>query len=164
MKLVSPFTPASVDRDPVSSGEGSLYYNTSSGVYRAYLGGTWVSLIDENNVHIFASNNMLEYGDETTVGLSITLNESFEGNTINAISSSITYIVLGDPIDYPIRIGAEISIVRGGLGELEIISSSPSITLLTPSNIYATSQWDTVTLLKLSNESWLLQGEFRDLY
>lgn len=164
MKFVSLFSPASINTDPIMADEGALYYNTASNSYRAFLGGNWVSLVDENNVHSLTSNSIIEYGDESTVGLSITLNESFENNTIYAISSSVTYIVIDNSVDYPVRIGGEVHIVRGGSGELQVISASPSISLLTPSNIYATSQWDTVTVLKLSDNSWLLQSEFRDLY
>lgn len=164
MELVSLFTPVKLQEDPIIGDEGSLYYNTASFVYRLNSRGSWISILDENNIHTLTSNNITQYGDDSTVSFSLTLNESYENNTIYTRSSSNSFIIINTNNDYPVRIGAEFHIVRGGTGKIEFISASPSIKLFSPSPIYLTSQWDTMTLLKLDEDTWLVQGEFRDLY
>lgn len=164
MKLVSLFNPVSLEQDPSVYDEGDLYYNTASNVYRINSGGNWISLVDQNNARTITSNNIIEYGDDSTQNISVILNESFDNNTLYIRSSSVSYVIIENDADYPIRSGAEIKIVKAGEGNLEIISASPSISIYAPSSIYATAQWDCLTLLKINDATWLIEGEFRDLY
>lgn len=163
MKLVSILNLVQLETDPPVE-NGSIYFNTASSLYRVTIDGEWKNLVEENNVHEITANRVVEYGDDSTQTFILFLNESYENNTIFTKSSSTSYIVVGNNIDYPVRIGAEFKIIKAGEGQLQILSASPSISILSPSPIYLTAKNDYIKITKINDDNWLISGEFRDLY
>lgn len=164
MKFVSLFSPVYLSGDPSTGNEGDIYFNTASSALRVKSQGIWVNLLDENN-HIFHTGNFIKMvGNDSTVSFSTFFDESFDNSTVFATSASASEFILGDHSNYPFRTGTQITIIRAGEGSISFVPGSASVIFHTPSNIYLTKQWDSVTITNVAENVWVLQGEFRDLY
>lgn len=164
MKFVSLLSPVYLTDDPITGNEGDVYFNTTSESLRIRSKGIWVDLLDENN-HIFHTGNIIKtIGDESTESFSTFFDESFDNSTVFAKAASASQFILGHYEDYPFRIGTEITVIRAGEGSISFVPETASVIFYTPSNIYLTKQWDSVTITNIAVNTWVLQGEFRDLY
>lgn len=164
MKFLSLFSAINLPSDPELGQNGDIYFNTASSVYRIKGQGIWVDLLDSNN-HIYHTfNNSIVLNASPNTSFSVFPDESFDNSTIFAISASASQFVLGYHQNYPFRTGTQFTIVRGGEGNISIIPQNASVTINSPSNIYLTKKWDSLTVTNIGEDNWVLQGEFRDLY
>lgn len=162
MKLVSTFNAVHLNDDPSIAVDGELYFNTASNSYRLYSSGSWVNIatiLDTNPPKVIN-----KIGSPETASVYLTLSENFINSTllISSASSSIVIIPSDNELDVPV--GSYVEIIRGrGEGPLDI-TEGDGMSLEVPSTIYLTSQWDSGTLIKIEDNVWTFQAEFRDLY
>lgn len=164
MKLVSLFNPVSLASDPESGNDGDLYYNTVEKNYRIKSNGRWISLTNEDNLKINIAPEIFSVGSPTTASTSVTLEQYYSENIISCLSASLTQIVIPEQSTTSIHTGSRIGIYRGGIGEVEIIAGSPGVNFDPPSDIYLTKTGSEVRLINIDYNTWILSGEFPDLY
>ena len=162
MEFVSLFKPVTMNSDPQVSSNGEMYFNSASSVYRMRVSGSWVSLVNNLTFVDKVIHKVYHFGE----GLD-TFNYTLSTEHVNGIlhfeandSGSIT---IPDNSVQPIPIGSTFKIIRASGGELDVAISG-SVTLNAPSFIYLQGIWDTIDLIKTEENSWVLSGEFRDLY
>lgn len=163
MQFVSLFNPVILEEDPFSANNGQFYFNSSSNVYRYYASGSWISLLDSHNIIYNIGSKVFHYGydvDDYTIELSQELSNSImhlEGNNTALINIPINSRI-------PIEVGSKIKIIKAS-DTLEMdISFDDGVMLYSPSTIYLKSIWDSIDLIKIDTNNWLIEAEFRDLY
>lgn len=163
MNFASFINPVHLNSDPESGEDGDFYYNTTLNTYRMRVDGVWLSVINNLALDQATNYSVVISGDEYTQSVSLDL-ESFHKNTIfYIISASTSYVnIPNDNLDlFPH--GGSFRVVRGGAGPIEINSAS-GVTLNLPSNVYLTVTGDAVSITKLEDALWLVEGNFPDLY
>lgn len=158
MKFLSLFNPVNLSSDPTVSNNGDLYFNTASNVYRVAISGSWVSLLNENDAIL----NVFHFGEgmsESIVGLT----QEYANGVLHLESEGSTLVNLPLNSTEPIRIGSEFKIIRSNSGEVDI-SFDEGVTVNLPSSIYLTAIWDSLIIVKTEEDSWVVEGDFRDLY
>lgn len=164
MKFVSPINPVDLSSDPIVHDEGDIYFNSSSSTLRLHSQGVWVSLLDENN-HLTHTGNIIKLvGDDSTVSFSSTLDESFDNSTVYARSASPSEFIIGYHQNHPYRLGTQVRIVRAGNGSITIEPQTASVIIHTPSSSYLTFIGDSVNIINISENEWIIDGPFRDIY
>ena len=163
MKFVSIFSPVNLPADPAISNNGDLYFNTASNVYRVGVSGSWVSLLDTGNMVTNVRSNIFHLGGEEQEIIDVTLTQEYANGIlhIGCFDSGIVNIPLNS--SEPIEIGSIFKIIRTDVGEI-VVAAATGVTLNSPSLIYLKSVWDSATLIKVEEDSWVLEAEFRDLY
>lgn len=164
MEFTSLIKPVSLLSDPQASNDGSLYFNTASNVYRYFISGSWISLIDaKEHVTNVVSKTFL-IGGPTTAYLSYTLNDDqIMGGTISVYAASAALITIPDESSVDTHIGSSFKIIRSGPGSVGIMGAE-NVNILKPSSVYLTARYSTVTIIKLDEDLWLMSGEFPDIY
>lgn len=163
MKLVSTLNLVNLSSDPALATGTDLYFNTASSVYRYYDSGSWVSLLNSNDLVVNTRSNVFEVGNLASSSFTHTLDSEYiNGIILNVSSYKVKFIAPANSID-PIPVGSLIKVMRGGTGEVEIESDGGCV-VQTPSSIYLTSQWKVATLIKTASNSWVIDTEFPDIY
>ena len=164
MKLVSLFNPVSLPSDPETAEDGSLYYNTTTGDYRIKLEGIWSTVIVDQSLKISIAPEIFVVGSPTTASTSVTLEQYHSENILNCVSASLTQVIIPNQGDSSIHVGSRVGIVRGGVGEVEIVAPDEEVSFSPPSDIYLTKTDTEVRLINIGYNQWILTGEFPDLY
>lgn len=162
MEFVSLFKPVTLASDPQISNDGELYFNSSSNVYRMKTSGSWFSLLNNYSLVTKVGHNVFHFG-EGSASFNYTLSNEHINGILHFEPTGSGVVIIPDNSEVPIPIGSTFKIVRASSGELDVAISG-SVTLNVPSNIYLKSQWDTINIIKTEENSWILDGEFRDLY
>lgn len=162
MEFVSLFKPVTLNSDPQVSNNGELYFNSASNVYRMKVSGSWVNLINSLSFVDKVVHKIFHFGENQET-FNYTLSTEHVNGILHFEPTGSGVITIPDNSIDPIPVGSMFKVVRASTGELDIAISG-SVTLNVPSNIYLKSQWDTVNIIKTEENSWILDGEFRDLY
>lgn len=163
MKLVSTLNVVNLVSDPALTTGTDLYFNTASNVYRYYNSGSWISLLDSNQLVVNTRSNVFEVGGLASSSFTHTLNSEYiNGIILNVSSYKVKFVAPRNSID-PIPVGSLIKVMRGGSGEVAVESDGGCV-VQSPSNIYLTSQWKVATLIKTASNSWVIDTEFPDIY
>lgn len=162
MKFVSTFNAVHLNTDPSIAVDGELYFNTASNSYRLYSSGSWVNIatvLDTNPAKVIN-----QIGSPETASVYFTLTKNFINSTIVISSASASNILVPGDNELDVPIGSYVEIIRGhGNGPVDVISGDGN-TVEFPSSIFLTSPWDSGTLVKVEENLWSFQAEFRDLY
>lgn len=165
MDFYSLIKPVTLSEDPVEAEDGALYYNDINLTYRMVVDGSWTDVVNYDNLKILIAPETFVIGSPETASLNFTLNQGYSENILYIFSASYCNVIIPDNVADPnIHNGSRVTIVRGGEGDVNIVGGSENIEIETPSNVYLTSRWDTIILNKIFTNTWLIQGEFRDLY
>lgn len=162
MEFVSLFKPVTLNSDPQVSSNGEMYFNSASSVYRMRVSGSWISLINNLTFVDKVVHKVYHFGGGVD-SFNYTLSTEHVNGILHFEPSGSGNITIPDNSVEPIPVGSIFKIVRASEGELDF-SISGSVTLNVPSDIYLKGVWDTIDLIKTEENSWILSGEFRDLY
>jgi hypothetical protein len=162
MKLVSTLKIVSLESDPEIFEDGELYFNTTTNQIRVSYDGLWSNIVDDEKLELSFARRVAETGD---------LQENFSYFIVSADQNSVLLANSASPVNFIIPnnftryidIGTSIKVVRGGSGSVNFIEES-GVTLRRPDSIFLNSTWDSVDLLKINTNEWLLEGNFPDLY
>lgn len=164
MQLTTLFNPVSLLNDPELSNQGSLYFNSASNVYRYFSSGSWVSMIDtKQHVTNIVSNIFYVGNPSTPFVFHLLTDEQMVGGTIMAYAGTALLLSIPDQSSSNVHIGSSFKIVRAGIGSVGV-NGDENVTILAPSDVYLTSQYSSVNLLKVDEDLWVMSGEFPDIY
>jgi len=164
MDFYSLIKPVTLSEDPLEAEDGSLYYNNVTLTYRLKTDGVWSDLVHYNNLKTLIAPEIFFAGTPSIASLNFVLQgEYFSENILYVLTASSCNIIIPSDESAPIHAGARITIVRASDGDISI-SPQEGIELRAPSDVYLTTKWDTVVLNKIFSNTWLLEGDFRDLY
>jgi hypothetical protein len=164
MRLVSTFNAVHLTEDPSVASDGELYFNSASNVFRYYNSGSWVSIISGTDVKSTSVKEIYRPGDPETASFSLTLNSDFINTIIICESSEFFDIIVPSNDDEPIPVGSSLEIIRGaGDGRVNLVEGG-GVSIETPSLIYLTGIWSTAIITKLTENSWIVNSNFSDLY
>lgn len=162
MRLVSTIKMVNLSADPEIFEDGEVYFNTSENSVRMAYSGSWVNLINEDNLELSFAKAVDEITGETA-SFSYMLLASEQNSILLANSSSAVSVVIPHNDTAAIDIGSSIKVVRSGAGEVQFNVES-GVTLRTADANYLTAQWTSADLIKIDTNEWLLDGEFPDIY
>jgi len=162
MKLVSTLKLVKLDSDPSSVEEGELYFNSSENRFKVGTSGSWVNIIDTNNYNITSSRSVSTISNGSSSFSYAVLYEDSNSILLADSASSVNFIVPSNET-YEIPVGSSIKVVRSGEGSVEFTGES-GVTINSPSDIYLTAQWSDIDLIKVDTDTWILSGEFPDIY
>lgn len=162
MKLASTLKLVKLTSDPENLEDGELYFNSSDNSLRASNSGSWVNLIDTQNIDVKSSKTVSTISSESASFSYLIVENDTNSILLAESESSINFIV---PLDstYEIPVGTTIKVVRSGEGEVQFTGEN-GVTINSPSEIYLTAQWSDIDLIKVGTNSWILSGEFPDVY
>jgi hypothetical protein len=163
MKFVSTFNAVHLNEDPLIASDGELYFNSASNVFRYHTSGSWVSIIDAHTLREEVIDTIFNVGTEESASFTYTLNSSNVNGSVIGYSASLSKFILPSDDDDLMPTGSIIRIIHGGDGDIEI-DPHVDVTLHAASPIYLKSKWQTAKLIKTSVNTWILTGEFPDLY
>jgi hypothetical protein len=165
MDFYSLIKPVTLSEDPIEAEDGALYYNDVNLTYRMMVDGSWTDVVNYSNLKILVAPETFIVGSPTTASFDFLLNQGYSENILYVFSASYCNIVVPDVASDPsIHAGSRVTIVRAGEGNVNIVAGSENVEIETPSNVYLTSKWDAIILNKIFTNTWLIEGEFRDLY
>jgi len=162
MEFVSLFKPVTLNSDPQVSSNGEMYFNSASSVYRMRVSGSWISLVNNLTFVDKVIHKVYHFGEGVDT-FNYTLSTEHVNGILHFEPTGSGLITIPDNSVQPIPVGSIFKIVRASQGELDVAISG-SVTLNVPSDIYLKGVWDTIDLIKTEENSWILSGEFRDLY
>ena len=163
MKFVTKFSAVNLLSDPQLALDGELYFNTASNVFRYYNSGSWLSIIDTHILKEQITDTIFNVGSDQTASFSYTISNLNVNGSIIGSSASISKFIIPSDDDNFIPTGSIIRIVHAGLGSVEIVPHI-DVSLHYPSSIYLKSRWQSVNIIKTDDNTWILTGEFPDLY
>lgn len=163
MRLVSTFNAVHLTSDPLVATDGELYFNTASNTFRFYSSGSWTNLVDENLLQTEVTDTIFNIGSEESASFTYSLNYENVNGTVIGYSASLSQFILPSNNDDLMPQGSIIRVVHGGDGDIEIIPHV-DVALHSPSPIYLKAKWQSVKLIKTGPDTWLITGEFPDLY
>lgn len=163
MKIVSTLNVVNLTEDPSLTSDTNLYFNTASNVYRYYNSGSWVNLLDSSQLVVNTRSNVFEVGTLASASFTHMLSSDYINGVVIGVSEYDSQFIAPSYSTDPVSIGSSIKVIRGGSGDIEVIADGDT-NLNIPSSIYLTTQWKTVTLIKTASNSWVVDGEFPDIY
>lgn len=163
MKIVSTLNVVNLLSDPGINTGTDLYFNTASNVYRYYNSGSWVSVLDSSQLVVNTRSNVFEVGQLASASFTHLLSSDYINGIVIDVSEYDAQFIAPSYSTDAVPVGSSIKIMRGGTGDIEIIPDGDA-TVNTPSDVYLTAQWKTVTLIKTASNSWVVDGEFPDIY
>jgi hypothetical protein len=148
--------------DPEVFEDGEIYFNTVSNKVRLSYEGLWSNLVDDENLEISFARRVTEIED---------LEQNFSYLIVSLDQNSILISNSASPVDfiipnnstYPIDIGTSIKVIKGGQGRVDFTEES-GVTLRKPDENYLNSMWQSLELIKINTNEWILEGNFPDLY
>jgi ABC-type antimicrobial peptide transport system ATPase subunit len=162
MKLVTTIKILNLDNDPEVFEDGELYFNKNTNKIRLSYDGLWSNLVDDENLELLFARRVTEVKDlEQNFSYIITTQD--QNSVLISNSASHVDFIIPNNSTYSIDIGTSIKVVRGNIGEINFIEES-GVVLRTPDENYLNSVWNTIDLLKINTNEWILEGEFPDLY
>ena len=162
MRLASTLKVVNLPSDPVSTESGQLYFNTQDNSFRVSSSGSWYNVLDANNFDIESSKTVTDVSSSAAY-FSYTIVEDDRNSILLADSASISNFIVPLNSTYEIPIGISIKVVRSGEGAVQFTGEA-GVTINSPSEIYLTAQWSDIDLIKIGTNSWILSGEFPDIY
>lgn len=162
MRLATTLKVVNLPSDPASTESGQIYFNTQDNSFKVSTSGSWFSLLDVNNFDIQSAKTVTEISSSAAY-FSYTIVENDSNSILMSESASISNFIVPSNSTYEIPIGTTIKVVRSGEGEVQFTGES-GVTINSPSDIYLTAQWSDIDLIKVGTNSWILSGEFPDIY
>ena len=164
MDFASFINPVNLYSDPEFGSNGDLYFNSASGLYRYFTSGSWLNLLTSKTHVSNVVENIYSVGSPSLAYLSYSPTENqLVGGVLLVDTASACLIMIPDASSENVHIGSSFTVVRTGLGTVGVIGNG-STTILKPSNIYLTSRYSSIKLLKIGEELWSMSGEFPDIY
>lgn len=162
MKLASTLKMVSLTTDPEYIEDGAVYFNPVEQCVKLSYNGQWIKLIDELNLEL---SFLRDVKTIPTVGASFTwtLLSSEQNAILLANSASGMSLVIPNNNTENIEIGSSIKVVRSGPGSVTF-DTETGVTLQKADDVYLTSEWTTIDLIKIDTNQWVLDGEFPDIY
>jgi hypothetical protein len=164
MKLVSTFNAVHLSEDPSVASKGELYFNSASNVFRYYNSGSWVNVISSVDLKSASIREIYRPNEPTTASFSLTLNENLINTIIICESSELFNIIVPNNDESLIPAGSSFEIIRGAGDGLVNFIEGGGVFIDVPSSIYLTTIWSTAIITKLSENSWVVNSNFPDLY
>lgn len=168
MRLVSTLKMVNLSSDPSVFEDGEVYFNTNNKAVRMSYSGSWVNMIDSDNLEIAAARRVAELSEEDGgifVGFSYLILQSDQNAILMAYSDeseTVNFIVPNESTS-SIEIGSTIKIVRQGPGEVELVPES-GVDILAPASPFLTATGTSIELIKYRENDWFIVGEFPDIY
>lgn len=162
MRLATTLKVINLPSDPASTESGQVYFNTQDNSFKVSTSGSWFSLLDVNNFDIKSARTVNNISSSAAY-FSYTILNDDSNSILLADSESISNFIVPLNSTYEIPVGTSIKVVRSGEGEVQFTGES-GVTINSPSEIYLTAQWSDIDLIKVGTNSWILSGEFPDVY
>lgn len=162
MRLASTIKVLNLSSDPSSTENGQLYFNTQDLSFKVSNSGSWFNVLDTSNFDIKSAKTVTDVSSSAAY-LSYTIVEDDVNSILLADSASISNFIVPLNSTYEIPVGISIKVVRSGEGEVQFTGEN-GVTINSPSDIYLTAQWSDIDLIKIGTNSWVLSGEFPDIY
>lgn len=162
MRLVSTLKMVSLSTDPGIFNDGEMYFNTSNNTIRLSYSGSWVDLINANNLELSFSKDINSITNGAASYSYLILNSQQNSILLADSASTVNFIVPSNSTEQ-IDTGSSIKVVRSGVGSV-IFTPESGVTLHEANSNYLTSQWTSIDLIKIGANEWFLDGEFPDIY
>lgn len=162
MRLVSTLKMASLASDPGVQEDGEVYFNTVENTVRMSTSGSWVNLINENNLELSFAKTVTNITD-SSASFSYLILSSDQNSVLLADSASSVNFVVPNNSTEEIEVGTSIKVVRSGVGSVQFTEES-GVTLNAADSNYLTAQWTSIDLIKIGTDEWFIGGEFPDIY
>lgn len=162
MRLVSTLKMVTLPSDPNIFDDGEFYFNTVNNTVRMSYSGSWVDLINQENLETSFIRDVNLISNESSSFSYMILSSEQNSILLANSASSLSFIIPNDSTE-KIDIGSSIKVVRSGPGSVEFNLES-GVTLNTADSNYLTAQWTSADLIKIGENEWFLDGEFPDIY
>jgi predicted thioredoxin/glutaredoxin len=162
VRLVSTLKIINLSSDPEIFEDGEVYFNDSDNTIRMAYSGSWVTLINENNLELSYARKIDSITDSSASFSYMILNSDQNSILLANSASSVTIIIPNNSTEN-IEIGSSIKIVRSGEGSVQFTEES-GVTLNAADSNYLTAQWTSIELVKVDTNNWFIDGEFPDIY
>jgi hypothetical protein len=157
VKFVSPFNPVHLESDPSAAVDGDLYFNSSSNVFRYHFSGSWASLYTT----LDSQKKVFNFGGDGVLNFTESINESHQDSTVIATCTASCTILLPDDSVLDLQKGFRFTLVRGGIGKVNL---GEDYLLFYPDPNYLNARWQSIDVIKIGPDSWIIDGEFPDIY
>ena len=162
MKFVSTFNAVHLNEDPSVASDGELYFNSASNVFRYYTSGSWNNLITSSDISNI-NPSVYTIGDVSTASLSLILNESYINSILVVYGQETVNITIPSDDELDAAIGSNFRFIKAGEADFNFIEDG-GVIINMPSSIFLTSEWSTASIIKINENTWLVDSEFPDLY